>query len=89
MVLVPKKGAAWNPLLKYPRNLPCMCGSGFKFKQCCYKKLPRAVPKDWADAIEARWQDVIDQKIKFAHHEKKKHNPLTWRDPKPPVAKED
>ena len=83
-MIVPKPGAAFNPLLRYPRNLPCTCGSDFKFKVCCYKKLPRCVPADWARAIQERWPDVLEQRLKFQHHEKKKLNPLTWKDPKPP-----
>lgn len=30
-----------NPLLKYPRNLPCWCGSSHKAKSCC---LPKQAP---------------------------------------------
>lgn len=45
-----KEGSMWNPLLKFPRNSPCLCLSGKKYKHCCLKYMPRAVqppkPKD-------------------------------------------
>jgi len=28
-----------NPLLKWPRNFSCVCGSGKKFKKCCLNGL--------------------------------------------------
>ncbi len=31
-------GNAWNPLVGFPRNAACFCGSGSKAKRCC---LPR------------------------------------------------
>lgn len=41
-------GFEWNPLLNLPRNRPCPCLSGKKFKACCLNKLPRAVPESLA-----------------------------------------
>ena len=35
---------AKNPLLGYPRNTPCWCGSGAKAKKCCLPKQPSVVP---------------------------------------------
>lgn len=34
-----------NPLLKYPRNINCFCGSGKKFKVCCFKTIPHFISK--------------------------------------------
>jgi hypothetical protein len=34
-----KPGYSWNPLLSYPRNHPCFCMSGRKFKQCHLKNI--------------------------------------------------
>ena len=34
---------ALNPLVKYPRNLGCWCGSGAKAKRCCLPTLSRVV----------------------------------------------
>lgn len=34
-----------NPMLEYPRNLPCPCQSGKKFKKCCYLTMPEYVRK--------------------------------------------
>lgn len=39
--LVP--GHVWNPLRALPRNRPCPCLSGKKFKACCLANLPLAV----------------------------------------------
>lgn len=84
---IPQGGAAWNPLVSYPRNNPCTCGSGFKFKKCCYAKLPRAVPADWAKRVREEWPKILRGEIVFEHHEKQLLKPSTWRDPKPPEAK--
>lgn len=42
----PIDGHVWNPLLKFPRNKPCPCGTGLKFKHCHLPIISRAVPKD-------------------------------------------
>lgn len=34
---VVKPGFTWNPLVGYPRNKDCFCGSLLKFKICCMK----------------------------------------------------
>lgn len=36
-------GNVMNPWLKWPRNTPCFCGSGRKFKVCCDGSLQRWV----------------------------------------------
>ncbi|AFC22542.1 hypothetical protein phi1422_0022 [Bdellovibrio phage phi1422] len=41
-----ESGNQWNPLKAYPRNLPCPCGSGIKFKKCCVDKIPMTVKKN-------------------------------------------
>lgn len=48
----PKKNHDWNPLLKYPRNEECFCGSGLKFKKCCLNGAFRAVPVEIAEAVK-------------------------------------
>ena len=54
----PKKGFNWNPLLKWPRNKPCFCSSGKKFKKCCNTKmLPLCIPENRAKGL----QDFIDK----------------------------
>ena len=36
-----------NPFAKWPRNIPCFCGSGKKFKKCCEMTLgPKVTPAD-------------------------------------------
>lgn len=39
------EGYLSNPLLKFPRNDPCPCKSGKKFKKCCLPKQPMHVSK--------------------------------------------
>ena len=39
--LLTQQGRPQPPKLvckKFPRNKPCFCGSGIKFKKCCMKK---------------------------------------------------
>jgi len=45
-------GFSHNPLLRYGRNDPCICGSNKKFKKCCLPKLPRGVPSPIADDMK-------------------------------------
>ncbi len=53
----PPPGMAWNPLKTLPRNLPCPCRSGAKFKTCCQPKLPMFVnareAKIYSESIKA------------------------------------
>lgn len=32
--------AIWNPVKRYPRNAPCVCNSGKKYKKCCEPHQP-------------------------------------------------
>lgn len=41
---IPVRGFIWNPLKSMPRNSPCPCGSGKKFKKCHLNVLPDVVP---------------------------------------------
>lgn len=41
----PMKGYEWNKMRSLPRNGPCICDSGKKFKKCCLDKLPPVVPE--------------------------------------------
>lgn len=47
-VLVP------NPLLEWPRNFNCVCGSGKKFKKCCLNELQRNVTIKDANEINKK-----------------------------------
>lgn len=47
----PAPGWAWNPLLRYPRNLACYCGSGKKFKKCHEAREVRVVTKEKAEFL--------------------------------------
>lgn len=44
----PREGFEFNPWRSIPRNDPCPCGSGKKFKKCCLPRCPLAVEKDVA-----------------------------------------
>lgn len=51
-VLKPQDGLAINPYLKLPRNSPCYCNSGIKYKRCCLPTEPLAIPTE--QAFEAK-----------------------------------
>jgi Na+-transporting NADH:ubiquinone oxidoreductase subunit NqrF len=55
----PKAGFVWNPLLKFPRNNNCFCGSTKKAKNCCLPCVAEACSKESADALEADWEGLI------------------------------
>lgn len=40
----PMSDFEFNPLLKYPRNETCYCGSSKKFKKCCLPNELKAIP---------------------------------------------
>ncbi len=42
--VVPLPGYVFNPMRKYPRNEPCYCNSGLKYKKCCLNTDPLAIP---------------------------------------------
>lgn len=44
MGYTPKPGYRWNPMLNYPRNAGCPCGSGKKFKKCHIGQVPPVIP---------------------------------------------
>ena len=80
-------GQAINPLRQFPRNLPCYCGSGVKFKRCHWGKQPEAIPQEWATRINAEWARLVSGALVIDEHEKKFWNPLTWKGSRPPEAK--
>lgn len=47
----PNEGRSWSPLLNFPRNDKCFCGSGIKFKKCHLNKLARTCTKLDAEKI--------------------------------------
>lgn len=56
-----KQGFAWNPLLTLPRNIPCPCRSGKKFKACHLNMLPRVIPEKFAKRYreQMRAKDLV------------------------------
>lgn len=49
----------FNPLKRFPRNLPCFCGSNKKAKSCCMPKLSLHVyPEDEAK-IRSIWEGLL------------------------------
>lgn len=54
---------AWNPLLKYPRNKGCFCGSGKKAKACCIPELISAISRAAAEAIRTRWDLLLNGRL--------------------------
>lgn len=53
--LAPMPGYQWNPLLGLPRNKPCPCLSGKRFKACCLGRLPKVV----ADAVAKQYREQM------------------------------
>lgn len=53
----PKPGFVWNPLKKH-RNIPCLCESGRKAKDCCgrHEALPVDVAKKVTRAL--KWKGL-------------------------------
>lgn len=51
-----------NPLLKYPRNLDCFCGSKLKAKKCCIPKQARIIPADQAIQLK-RYLDYVNHSL--------------------------
>ncbi len=43
-------GLVWNPLAYFPRNMPCFCGSGKKFKRCHKLTMHAGVTPKMAEA---------------------------------------
>ncbi len=43
-VYTPKQGYEWNPARGLPRNEPCPCGSGVKFKKCHRNLISETLP---------------------------------------------
>ena len=42
-----------NPMLKYPRNLNCFCGSYKKAKHCCLPKQAPVMPAEFAEKLRS------------------------------------
>jgi hypothetical protein len=54
---------AWNPMLGFPRNNPCFCASGVKFKKCCLPRMTRVISKENAKFIQQRWDEFVEGKL--------------------------
>lgn len=52
-------GTVMNPLLKYPRNFACWCGSEKKSKYCCLPGVPEIIKGEFADEMKI----FMNQKI--------------------------
>lgn len=48
-----------NPLLKYPRNAKCFCGSGKKSKVCCLPRASLSVYSSDAKIIREVWPELL------------------------------
>ncbi len=51
--MFPRKGYSRNPLLGLPRNDPCPCRSGKKYKVCCLPLQAQYIPTAMADNFAA------------------------------------
>lgn len=48
-----------NPFKKWPRNLPCFCGSGKKFKKCCEDKIDQTVTLQEFDVLQPDFEKML------------------------------
>jgi len=69
---VPTQGNVWSPLLRYPVNAKCFCGSKLKAKKCCMPKLSRAMDVKDAMQVLKDWDKIILGKILISEAEKPK-----------------
>lgn len=47
-----------NPMLKYPRNNNCWCGSHLKAKKCCLPKQAKALPADMTKPLKMYVKEI-------------------------------
>lgn len=64
----PVDGFVRNPLMDFPRNEKCVCGSGKKWKKCCHSRSSRYVPAHTAKIImrEILSENLTDDKKMIA-----------------------
>lgn len=55
----PPRGQVWNPARDYPRNAPCLCGSGKKYKKCHLPGMADCVEPAEALSISAKMKEVL------------------------------
>lgn len=79
----PHPGTERNPLLDYPRNLGCFCGSEQKAKHCCLPFQQRAGKSLGVQILRDNWEKIISGEVflppapgshgakVFAHKERK------------------
>ncbi len=60
-VFVTSLPTAFNPLTRYPRNLPCFCGSTRKAKACCLGKLQPTVEPHQVQPLREAMAKVVAQ----------------------------
>jgi uncharacterized protein YchJ len=65
-----------NPMLDYPKMLPCWCGSGKASKRCCLPKMAKEIPVRDAKAGDQYMAYVRERmaEIKDWQPERKKLN---------------
>lgn len=78
--LAPMPGFQWNPLLNLPRNRPCPCLSGKKFKACCLDRLPKVVADTAAKEYREQMKkpDLVFLTHKNQEEVKKRVDPLLF-----------
>jgi hypothetical protein len=59
-----KPGYGTNPLLKYPRNVECFCGSKKKSKNCCLLRLNPYLPQKECDMLAQYMRDFREHQLK-------------------------
>lgn len=54
----PIDGMVWSPLMRYPMNAKCFCGSGKKFKKCHKDQVKMACKPEEAEQLK-KYVDMI------------------------------
>lgn len=57
---IPQQGLVWSPLLRYPKNAKCFCGSGTKFKRCHKDNMKMAVTPEEAKHLKAYVDNIVE-----------------------------
>jgi len=69
LVYVPKPGFTHNPMCKIPRNDPCPCQSGKKYKKCCMNAILIYIPVLVANRMKEK--NRTEQFIIYVEYAKK------------------
>lgn len=56
-----RPGVVYNPFTKWPRNFPCFCGSGVKFKKCHESKIDTGVSEHQFNILRPDFEKMLSR----------------------------